>query len=89
MNGADLKTLMPETARFVAAAREAFGADLVNPAIRAAIHDGQPTFYARENGIEVGHREDIPEERRIKVSEMCIGSLKSVLEKNRQTNVVR
>lgn len=89
MNGADLKTLMPETARFVAACREAFGADVINPAIRAAVHDGQPTFYACENGIEVGRREVIADERRIKVSEMCIGSLKSVLEKNRQATVTR
>ena len=44
---------MPETTRMVAEMRATFGADMVNAAIRAA-KDGQPTFWASENGIELG-----------------------------------
>ena len=50
-----LRDAMPATAAFIDALREAFGADMVNAAIRAGI-DGQPTFWASENGQEVGTR---------------------------------
>ena len=61
-----LKDEMPQTAAWVAALREAFcdtPADVAafNRQIKAGI-DGQPTFYARENGREVGtkdHRQGV------------------------------
>lgn len=46
---------MPSTAAFLEQMKEAFGADDIEAAIKAA-KDGQPTFYARENGIEYGTR---------------------------------
>lgn len=50
-----LRVAMPATAAFIDAMREAFGADMINAAIRAGL-DGQPTFWASENGQEVGTR---------------------------------
>lgn len=50
-----LREAMPTTAAFIDAMRDTFGADMINAAIRAGL-DGQPTFWARENGHEVGTR---------------------------------
>ena len=50
-----LREAMPATSAFIDNLREAFGADMINAAIRAGL-DGQPTFWARENGREVGTR---------------------------------
>jgi hypothetical protein len=44
---------MPQTAAFIDAMREAFGAPGIDAAIRAGMR-GEPGFYARENGLEVG-----------------------------------
>lgn len=48
-----LRQQMPAVATWIDDLRQAFGADQINPAIKAGI-DGQPTFWAKENGIEVG-----------------------------------
>lgn len=48
-----LRVEMPLTAAFIDACREAFGALQIDSAIKAGI-DGQPTFYACENGREIG-----------------------------------
>jgi len=48
-----LRLSMPHTAAWIDALRVAFGATQVDSAIRAGI-DGQPTFYASENGQEIG-----------------------------------
>ena len=48
-----LRDTMPECAAFIDACREAFGADGINASIKAGM-DGQPTFYASENGRTVG-----------------------------------
>ncbi len=48
-----LRTQMPETAALIDALRDAFGAEAINPSIKAGMA-GQGGFYARENGIEVG-----------------------------------
>ena len=58
---ASLRDEMPETAAFVAWVREHFGtapADLaeLNANIRAGMQ-GQPTFYACENGHTIGRRD--------------------------------
>lgn len=50
-----LRLSMPHTAGFIDALREAFGASQIDQAIRAGI-EGQPTFWARENGREIGTR---------------------------------
>lgn len=44
---------MPETAAFIDACRDAFGADEINASIKAGLA-GKPTFYASENGRTVG-----------------------------------
>ncbi|QKJ65246.1 hypothetical protein HQN60_12565 [Deefgea piscis] len=49
----NLREAMPVTTAFIDALRAAFGADAINPSIKSGIN-GQPTFYASENGIEVG-----------------------------------
>lgn len=50
-----LRLSMPHTAGVIDALREAFGASQIDQAIRAGI-EGQPTFWARENGREIGTR---------------------------------
>jgi len=46
---------MPETAAFIDAVREAFDTGSINAAIRAGMA-GAGTFYAAENGYEIGSR---------------------------------
>lgn len=48
-----LREKMPETAAFIDAMREAFGAEMVHAQIRRGMR-GEPTFYACENGMTVG-----------------------------------
>ena len=49
----NLRAEMPTVAGWIDQLREAFGAETINAAIRAGL-DGQPTFYAEENGRAVG-----------------------------------
>ena len=44
-----LRQTMPTVSAFIDEMRQVFGADDINASIRAGI-DGQPTFYASENG---------------------------------------
>jgi hypothetical protein len=44
---------MPEIAAFVASLKAAFGAAVIDDAVRRG-KDGEPTFHARENGRSVG-----------------------------------
>lgn len=53
MTKKNLRESMPLVTAFIDECREAFGADVINQAIRAGL-DGQQTFWARENGIEIG-----------------------------------
>ncbi|MEX3555315.1 MAG: hypothetical protein VB131_01370 [Burkholderia gladioli] len=46
---------MPEIAAFVDSLSDAFGRDYIEDLIRRG-QRGEPTFYAKENGIEVGTR---------------------------------
>lgn len=48
-----LRDSMPSVAAFIDECRIVFGAEFVNEQIRKGMH-GSPTFYASENGIEVG-----------------------------------
>lgn len=47
---------MPVVTAFIDDLREAFGKADIDAAIRAGMN-GQPTFWAIENGIEVGTRQ--------------------------------
>lgn len=48
-----MRDQMPATAAFVDAMREAFGKEMVECQIRRGIK-GEPTFFAQENGHQVG-----------------------------------
>lgn len=48
-----MRETMPTVAAIIDELREAFGADAINPSIKGGMN-GVPTFYARENGYEVG-----------------------------------
>jgi len=50
---------MPETAAFIDACRDVFGADEINASIKAGLQ-GKPTFYASENGQTVGTPAIVP-----------------------------
>lgn len=52
-----LRQTMPSVAGWIDELREAFGAEMIDAAIRAGIA-GQRTFYASENGVEVGTKDD-------------------------------
>ncbi len=54
-----LRHAMPQTAGFIDALREAFGAPQIDAAIKAGI-GGQQTFHAAENGLEIGTRATPP-----------------------------
>jgi len=71
-----LRQSMPETAAFIDSMREAFGAEMINAAIKAGI-DGQPTFYASENGQEIGARAPYSAERAVKLSDTLVGPMKA------------
>lgn len=53
MKTTSLRLAMPKVTEWIDALRETFGADPINAAIRAGL-DGQPTFWASENGHEIG-----------------------------------
>ena len=69
-----LRQSMPETTAFIDAMRDAFGPENINRSIKAGI-EGQPTFYARENGQEIGTRAPQSDERTVKLSETLIGPM--------------
>lgn len=71
-----LRQSMPETAAFIDAMRDAFGAEMINAAIKAGI-DGQPTFYASENGQQIGTRAPYSTERAISLADTIVGSFKA------------
>lgn len=48
-----MRQSMPTVAAWIDQARAALGADQINPGIKAGM-DGQPTFWAEENGQQVG-----------------------------------
>lgn len=48
-----LRDRMPTVARWIDELREAFGKEQIDAQIRAGM-DGKRTFWARENGIEIG-----------------------------------
>lgn len=52
---ANLRLEMPKTAEFIDQCRAAFGTDEINGVIRAGMQ-GLDTFYAAENGHQIGTR---------------------------------
>ena len=50
-----LREDMPYTAGLIDQMRDAFGADVINPAIKGGL-SGDGSYYAKENGIEIGSR---------------------------------
>lgn len=54
-----LRDTMPTVSGFIDDMRDAFGAAEINASIRAGM-EGQPTFYACENGVEVGAKDTRP-----------------------------
>ncbi len=48
-----MRDSMPTTAAFIDALREAFGRDVIDRQVRAGL-SGAPTFYAEENGHQLG-----------------------------------
>jgi hypothetical protein len=71
MTTRSLRSDMPLVTEFIDAVREAFGRQSVDAAIRAGL-DGQPSFWASENGLEIGAR--LPHTG-VPVSQMVIGPL--------------
>jgi hypothetical protein len=69
-----LRLTMPCTAEFLDALREEpfFDRTQINAAIRAGI-DGQPVFWAKEGGHEIGTPSPIDPERNVPVSLMLLG----------------
>lgn len=49
----DLRKEMPEVTKFIDAMRDAFGKEMIDAQVRKGMR-GEPTFWARENGIEIG-----------------------------------
>ncbi len=49
----DMRSEMPNVAAFIDELRAAFGVEMVNEQIRKGLK-GEPTFYAQENGHELG-----------------------------------
>ncbi len=68
-NTKPLRETMPTVAAFIDEMREAFGAAEINASIKAGMA-GQPTFYASENGVEIGTKDTRPG---ISLADMVIG----------------
>jgi len=51
-----MRDLMPECAAFIDSVRAAIGAEAVDAQIRKGMR-GEPTFWASENGHEIGTRQ--------------------------------
>ena len=68
-----LRQTMPTIAALIDDLRAAFGAECINQSIKAGI-DGQPTFWARENGIEIGTRAPYDATKAVALSDTIISS---------------
>jgi hypothetical protein len=65
----NLRAEMPTVAAWIDELREAFGVDQINQSIKAGIN-GQPTFYASENGHEIGTASRHAPERTVSLSDI-------------------
>lgn len=66
-----LRQSMPTVAAWIDDLRAAFGDAQINAAIRAGM-DGQPTFYASENGIEIGVRAPYDANKAVSMSDIVL-----------------
>lgn len=69
-----LRETMPTVAAIIDDLRAAFGADVINPSIKGGMA-GVPTFYARENGHEIGTPLDLTGRVIVRGDEMIINPL--------------
>lgn len=69
-----LRAAMPTVTGWIDSLREAFGDDQINPQIKAGI-DGQTTFWARENGCEVGTPAAPAGDRAVSLADTVVGWL--------------
>lgn len=74
-----LRAAMPVTAAWIDSLRAAFGADQIDPSIKAGMK-GARTFYAKENGHEIGNRTHTDRLKGICLSDMVLSPIHS--EKN-------
>lgn len=80
-----MRQAMPWVTARIDELRAAFGADLIDPSIRAGI-DGQPTFHAIENGIEVGTPIPYDPARAVSLVDIHIGPLNLASSTERKRN---
>lgn len=76
-----LRTAMPTVTAWIDGLRDAFGAAQIDPQIRAGI-DGQPTFYASENGREVGTKAAPAGDRAVSLADIHLGPLNAVADRH-------
>lgn len=69
-----LRQEMPQTTAWIDALRDAFGAPQINAAIKAGI-DGAGTFYARENGREIGSRPAQDSAKTVSLADIVLGPM--------------
>lgn len=75
-----LRVAMPKVAAFIDDMRAAFGAEGINASIKGGM-SGVPTFYARENGQEVGTKLDLSRMKCVSGADLVLGSAEKVLQK--------
>ena len=66
-----LRVAMPKVAAFIDDMRAAFGAEGINASIKGGMA-GVPTFYARENGHEIGTPLDLAGRRVVRGEDMVV-----------------
>lgn len=66
-----MRQAMPTVAAWIDELRDAFGAETINSAIKAGM-EGQPTFYASENGHEIGTRAPYSAEKAVSLSDIIL-----------------
>jgi len=78
-----MRQAMPTVASWIDELREAFGADQINPSLKAGMQGGSD-FYASENGHEIGSKYPIDPSRAVSLADCQIGPMNPVQkEKNR------
>jgi hypothetical protein len=66
------RVAMPKVTAWLDDLREAFGRDTIDELIRKATTEGAPTFYASENGYQVGVRLPVDGGTEISAAQMVI-----------------
>lgn len=69
-----MRLAMPTVARWIDDLRAAWGTEQIDQAIRAGMN-GQPTFYAAENGQQIGSRPSPAPENIISLADCQIGPI--------------